>query len=47
MTYSNDAKQRFLGVRSETLAAHGAVSEPVAREMAEGRDLVIPHLAGR
>ena len=36
MTYSNEAKQTFLGVRAETLNAHGAVSEPVAREMAEG-----------
>jgi nicotinamide-nucleotide amidase len=36
VTYSNEAKQKFLGVRPETLAAHGAVSEPVAREMAEG-----------
>jgi nicotinamide-nucleotide amidase len=36
VTYSNDAKQQFLGVRPETLAAHGAVSEAVAREMAEG-----------
>jgi nicotinamide-nucleotide amidase len=36
VTYSNSAKEKFLGVRSETLAAHGAVSEPVAREMAEG-----------
>lgn len=36
VTYSNAAKQEMLGVRGETLAAHGAVSEPVAREMAEG-----------
>jgi nicotinamide-nucleotide amidase len=36
VTYSNEAKEKFLGVRRETLSAHGAVSEPVAREMAEG-----------
>ncbi|KAF0178131.1 MAG: competence/damage-inducible protein CinA [Limisphaerales bacterium] len=36
VTYSNAAKEHFLGVRAATLAAHGAVSEPVAREMAEG-----------
>lgn len=36
ITYSNAMKQQLLGVRAETLAAHGAVSEAVAREMAEG-----------
>lgn len=36
VTYSNAAKVEMLGVSPETLAAHGAVSETVAREMAEG-----------
>ncbi len=36
VTYSNAAKQDMLGVKADTLQAHGAVSEPVAREMAEG-----------
>jgi nicotinamide-nucleotide amidase len=36
VTYSNAAKTDMLGVRPETLAAHGAVSQPVAVEMAEG-----------
>ncbi|MEX0339726.1 MAG: CinA family protein, partial [Arenibacterium sp.] len=36
VTYSNDAKQDMLGVKAETLDAHGAVSEEVALEMAEG-----------
>jgi nicotinamide-nucleotide amidase len=36
VTYSNDSKQELLGVRSETLARHGAVSEETAREMAQG-----------
>jgi nicotinamide-nucleotide amidase len=39
VTYSNTAKQKFLGVRPDTLARHGAVSEAVAREMAEGARL--------
>jgi nicotinamide-nucleotide amidase len=36
VTYSNEAKQHFLGVRGATLSEHGAVSEATAREMAEG-----------
>jgi nicotinamide-nucleotide amidase len=36
IVYSNQAKRDLLGVSRETLEAHGAVSEPVAREMALG-----------
>ena len=36
VTYSNEAKQEMLGVRPETLARHGAVSEETAAEMARG-----------
>ncbi|PWJ15870.1 CinA family protein [Jannaschia seohaensis] len=36
VTYSNAAKTDLLGVRTETLKAVGAVSEEVAREMADG-----------
>jgi len=36
VTYSNAAKRKFLGVQEKTLARQGAVSEAVAREMAEG-----------
>ena len=36
VTYSNAAKIDMLGVNPDTLAAFGAVSEPTAREMAEG-----------
>ena len=36
VTYSNAAKEEMLGVRAETLARHGAVSEEAAREMALG-----------
>lgn len=34
VTYSNSAKQHMLGIRAETLEAHGAVSEQIAAEMA-------------
>lgn len=36
VTYSNDLKRDLLGVPEALIAAHGAVSEPVARAMAEG-----------
>jgi len=36
VTYSNAAKQELLGVRAETLAEAGAVSEATAAEMAAG-----------
>lgn len=36
VTYSNESKQELVGVRPETLARHGAVSEETAREMAAG-----------
>ena len=36
MAYSNEMKEKLLGVKAETLATFGAVSEPCAREMAEG-----------
>ncbi len=36
VTYSNDAKSELLGVPAALIAQHGAVSEPVARAMAEG-----------
>ena len=36
VTYSNEAKERLLGVPHGLISEHGAVSEPVARAMAEG-----------
>lgn len=36
VSYSNDVKSGVLGVKKETLAAHGAVSAEIASEMAEG-----------
>ncbi|TPE53307.1 CinA family protein [Amaricoccus solimangrovi] len=36
LTYSNAAKSEMIGVPGDLIAEHGAVSEPVARAMAEG-----------
>jgi nicotinamide-nucleotide amidase len=36
VTYSNESKERLLGVPHDLLVEHGAVSEPVAKAMAEG-----------
>ena len=36
VTYSNAAKTELVGVPAALIAAHGAVSEPVARAMAQG-----------
>jgi nicotinamide-nucleotide amidase len=36
VTYANEAKQQHLGVPAELFEKHGAVSEEVARAMAEG-----------
>ena len=36
VTYANEAKVKYCGVKPETLMKHGAVSEETAREMAQG-----------
>lgn len=40
VTYSNKAKRKVLGVKHSTLKKYGAVSEEVAREMAQGVSLL-------
>lgn len=35
-SYANEVKMKLLGVDAETLARYGAVSDPVARQMAQG-----------
>lgn len=40
VTYSNDAKQKFLGVDEKTLEKYGAVSKQTAYEMAKGARLL-------
>ena len=42
VSYSNGAKESMLGVKNATLEKHGAVSEPVVEEMADG----VLHLSG-
>jgi nicotinamide-nucleotide amidase len=42
VSYSNGAKESMLGVRNKTLEEHGAVSEAVVNEMADG----VLHLSG-
>jgi PncC family amidohydrolase len=36
VSYSNEIKNRIIGVKAETLQKFGAVSEPAAKEMAAG-----------
>jgi nicotinamide-nucleotide amidase len=36
VSYANDRKQAWLGVKADDLARHGAVSEPVAQQMVLG-----------
>jgi nicotinamide-nucleotide amidase len=46
VVYSDEAKTRLLGIPGDVIAAHGAVSERVAREMAErARDRGDAHIA--
>jgi len=45
VTYSNRAKRDILGVPEDILTAHGAVSEPVVRAMAQNTfDMTTAHL---
>ena len=41
VTYANEAKEKLLGVKHETLEEYGAVSEQTAREMARGVRLAL------
>ena len=36
ITYSNEAKRKFLGVKKKTLQEHGAVSKQTVKQMAKG-----------
>ncbi len=41
VTYANEAKEKLIGVKHETLEKYGAVSEQTAREMARGVRLAL------
>ena len=41
ISYSNEVKRRVLGVSADDLERHGAVSSPVAAQMAEGARRVL------
>lgn len=43
VVYANEAKMEWLGVPESLIARHGAVSEPVARAMAEGAAIAASH----
>ncbi len=45
VVYANEAKRRFLGVPHSLLSEYGAVSEPVARAMAQGAAESFAHIA--
>jgi nicotinamide-nucleotide amidase len=46
ITYSNESKRDLLGVSEHTLQQHGAVSEAIAREMAQGARKVTGAMCG-
>ena len=47
ITYSNEAKERLLGVSHETLVRYGAVSRQTAEEMARGAAKTAKELRAR
>ena len=46
VAYSNEAKTAYLGVQADLIAAHGAVSEPVAVAMAQGARQLVAQRVG-